>query len=202
MPIALFGPVKSTRLAVVGNIAHARSLGGLNVNARRSEPFWAGPITTPNIAISDRKGWLAWLDDCVDRNLRIDLVHPQYRYPDGYNEDSWPLVADPLLVSTPDRRTIVVSGLEAGMVLLAGTRMTLIQGGAASYRKLNETVTVSSALAQELSIGPRIPAGVFVAGTAVRFAEPFCRVLVVPDSWEADEDIAPLTLTFEVSEVA
>lgn len=202
MAVPLFGPVKSTRLGTVKNIAYARGLGGLNINARRSDPYWAGSITTPNISIIDRKGWLAWLDDCVDRNLRVDLVHPQYRYPDGYSEDTWPLVTDPLLVSVTDRRTIVVSGLELGMVLPAGTRLTLIQGDVTCYRRLREAVTVTSETAQTLPIGPRLPAGVFVAGAAVRFALPFCRVVIVPDSWEADEDIAPLSLTFEVSEVA
>jgi len=192
--------LKATKFAPVSGITFGRDQGGLGVSGRQAEPYWAGTLTTPALSIADRKKALADLGYWVDMNRRISFVHPQRSYPDGFDADSWPLDDDPTVTSFTDRRAIVVSGLEAGMVLPRGTRFTLMQDDLRCYRELPLDVTVSSAVAQTLNVSPRLPLGVFADDCAIRFVDPEVRLAIVPDSWSADEDIEGLPLSFDVSE--
>lgn len=192
--------VRATKLGVVSGLAYGRDQGGIIINSRHVEPYWSGTFTTAPLTRADRIAGLAWLDDCVDRNLRVDFIHPSYQYPIGYDSSDWPMVGDGSLSSVTNLRTIVVSGLDVGIVLRAGSRLCLIQDDVVCYRKVVTTVTVSSAIAQSIAIGPRLPPGVFAAAATVRFANPYVRLMVVPESWEPDEDVDDTQIAFEAME--
>lgn len=193
--------LRATKLGIVSGLAFGRDQGGLLINSRHVEPYWSGELTSPPLTRAERIEALAFLDDCVDRNLRLDVVHPSYRYPIGYTSADWPMGgADAELSSVTSLRTIVVSAMNVGIVLTKGSRLCLIQGDTICYRKVVTTVTVSSAIAQSINIGPRLPPGVFVAGATVRFANPFVRTMVVPESWDPDESIDDENLRVEVME--
>lgn len=194
--------LRSTKFGIVSGLAYGRDQGGLIINARHVEPYWSGTFTTPPLTRAERIEGLAWLDDCVDRNLRVDFVHPSYEYPIGYDSSDWPMgLIDGSLSSVTNLRTIVVSGMTVGIVLTAGSRLSLIQDDTICYRKVVETVTVSSAIAQSISIGPRLPPGIFAGGATVRFANPHVRLMIVPESWDPDEDVDDTPLGFEAMEV-
>lgn len=193
--------LRATKLGIVSGLAFGRDEGGLIINSRHVEPYWSGVLTTPPLTRAERIEALAFLDDCVDRNLRVDVIHPSYRYPIGYTSADWPMgVADADLGSVTNLRTIGVSGMTVGIVLRKGSRLCLIQGDTVCYRKVVSTVTVSSTIAQSISIGPRLPPGVFTVGATVRFANPFLRSMVVPESWDPDESIDDEDLSCEVME--
>lgn len=200
MAINFRGPVKATQFRPVSGVSFARSEGGLMITSRHMEPYWAGTMTTPVLSVHDRKSWLAWLEDCVDLNRRVDFVHPYYALPAGFEDATWQMVGDGGLVEVTNRRSVKVSGLYVGDFLPFGTRFTIMQGELRCYRRLAADVTVTSSISQPLPVGPRLPLGIFAAGAAVRFKNPMCRLMVVPDSWEADEDIELLPLSFDVSE--
>ena len=194
--------VRSTRLGVVSGLTYGRDRGGLIISSRNVEPYWSGTFSTAPLTREDRAEALAFLDDCVDRNLRVDFIHPLYRYPVGYNSATWPLgLVDASLGSVTNLRTIVVAGLQVGTVLRKGSRLCLIQGSTICYRKVTAEVTVASAIAQSLSIGPRLPPGIFAPAATVRFANPFVRMMVVPESWDPDEDIEDTEVSWEMMEV-
>jgi hypothetical protein len=190
------------RLKPVSGLAFRREKGGLLINKRNAEPHWEGQFRSDNLAIGAYADLSTLLTDIVDRNDRIDFVHPRYALPRLYTPATWPLLADPELVSVTNLRTIVVSGLNNGMQLLRGDRLALIQGAneLVGYRSIAEDVTVTSTLAQTLVITPRLPFNVFVAGAKVRFKNPAARLAVVPDSWDADEQAGPSPLSFDVTE--
>lgn len=181
-------------------LTFGRDLGGLGLTGRTADAYWTGTLTTNALSIADRQKALADLLYWADMNKRISFVHPQYRYPQGYDADSWPLTDDPVVTAITDRRHIAVMGLEVGMVLPRGTRFTLIQGDLRCYRELPLDVTVSSATAQALQVSPRLPLGVFAADCTISFVAPEVRLAIVPESWQADEGLEPAPLAFEVSE--
>lgn len=193
-------PIKADTLRVVSGITFGRDAGGLGLTGRKTEPYWAGTLTTPALSIADRKQALSDLNYWLDMNKRISFVHGLYHYPEGYDATTWPLTADAVITEVTDRRTIKVSGLEVDMVLPRGTRFTVMQGALRCYRSLPTAVTVTSALSQALPVSMRLPMGVFEAGATVRFAEPEVLLAIVPDSWDGAEDIDLLPLSFDVSE--
>ncbi|HTM77010.1 MAG TPA: hypothetical protein VL133_05225, partial [Devosia sp.] len=174
-------------LRVISGVVTARDRGGMIVTGRRAEPRWAGSFTTDKLTRDDWADLVALLDDCVDRNLRVDFIHPLFKVPRSYTLDTWPLAADPVLVAVTDRRHIVVSDLTVGLVLKRGDRLTLIQDELRCYRKIAVDTVVTSAIAQTLQLTPRIPAGLFAAGSIVRFKYPPIRLAIVPDSYQAEE---------------
>lgn len=192
--------LRTTHLRLVSGLAFGREEGGLIVSSRHVEPYWSGTVVTPPLARDDRIEALALLDDWVDMNRRVDIVHPLYRWPVGYDEQTWPMVGDATLDAVTDLRNIVVDGLTAGMTLRAGSRLCIVQGDSVCYRKIVTTVLSTTALSQSLNIGPRIPPGVFANGATVRFEDPFIRTMVVPDSWDASEDIEDEPLEIELME--
>lgn len=187
-------------LRVVSGVVTRRDLGGMLITRRKFEPYWAGPFTTDKLRPAAWSDLVAFLDSCVERNLRVDFIHPRHAVPRDYTVASWPLALDPALVSVTHGREIVVSGLEVGMTLKRGDRLTLMQGELRCYRRLPADVTVASAIAQALPIGPRLPLGVFTAGAGVRFLNPPVRLAIVPDSYQDDEIYQPTAITFETEE--
>lgn len=201
MAVTLPFNLRRTSLGIVDGLAFGRDLGGMLINSRHVEPYWSGVLTTPPLTRAERIEALAFLDDCVDRNLRVDVIHPSYRYPIGYKSTDWPMgLLDAELESVSDLRNIVVSDMDPGIVLTKGSRLCLIQGDTVCYRKVATTVTVSSAIAQSINIGPRLPPGIFAPGCTVRFVNPFVRTMIVPGSWNPDESVDDDDLTFEVME--
>lgn len=194
--------VRATRLGIVSGLAFGRDEGGLNISSRHVEPYWRGTFTTPPLTREDRIEALALLDDWVDMNRRVDFIHPSHRFPIGYSEDDWPMSGDATLDSVTDLRNIVVDGLTAGLVLRAGSRLSLIQAatGEVCYRKIVTTIASTTALNQTINIGPRLPPGVFAAGATVRFEDPPVRMMVVPESWDPDETVEDVELVFEMIE--
>lgn len=187
-------------LRVVSGVVTARDRGGMIVTGRRAEPRWAGPFTTDKLSRNEWADLFALLDDCVDRNLRVDFIHPLYAVPRSYTLDTWPLAADPVLVSATDRRHIMVSGLTVGLMLKRGDRLTLMQDDLRCYRKIAVDTVVTSAIAQTLQLTPRIPSGLFAAGSIVRLKNPPIRLAIVPDSYAQDEEYSPTPVTFETEE--
>lgn len=187
-------------LRIVSGITTRRDRRGLLITGRRNEPYWAGPFTTDRL---DPDMWsivTAFLDNCVDRNLRVDFVHPRRAIPRAYTMGSWPLVADPIVTAVTHGRQIVASGLQVGMTLKRGDRLTIMQGDLRCYRRLENDLVVASAVSQALPISPRIPLGVFTPGAAVRFKNPPVRLAIVPDSYPQDEVYEQTAITFETEE--
>lgn len=187
-------------LRIQPGIAHKRDRGGMLITQRRLEPYWAGQFTTDKLAPAAWADLIAFLDNCVDRNLRVDFVHPRFALPRAFTEATWPLFADPLLVSITHGREIVVSGLQAGMQLKRGDRLSLMQGELRCYRSLAADVLVSSSISQALPLTPRMPLGLFAAGAAVRFKAPPVRLAIVPGSYQDDEVARQFPVTFETEE--
>ncbi|HTN64031.1 MAG TPA: hypothetical protein VL147_21165 [Devosia sp.] len=206
MPVAFPSDifVASDSLAIDLGISVSRSEGGLNITSRRSDPFWRGRITTPPLpAWADdnvRAGFVAWLNWAVDLNMRIDFVHPKYQLPGHYTEDTWPMAGNAVLLAVPDLRTIVVSDLVVGMVLKRRDRISITQGDIVVHRWIGEDVVVSSAIAQQLVLTPRLPIGVLAAGAQVVLQNPVMRFVILPGSWEGEDALEPMPVSFEVSE--
>lgn len=193
----LFGVV---RLLPYSGIATQRSRGGLLLTQRVVEPGWRGRFATDFLDPDEHQHLATTIADIVDRNERIDFVHPLYVRPRAFLGAVWPLVADPLLVSVTHGREIVVSGLEAGMELRRGDRLTIMQGELRCYRSIQSDLVVSSTIAQALPITPRMPVGIFAAAAAVRFIDPVVRLAIVPDSYDIEETSKPSPISFEVEE--
>lgn len=193
--------IRHVNLRIVSGKTHGRDLGGMIINSRHTEPYWTAEFTTPPLSRADRIAVLGDLDRWVDENIRLDFVHPLFMYPEGYDASTWPLATDPELESVVDLRTIEVSGLGVGMVLPRYTRLTLIQSdGSVCYRRIRTAVTVASALSQQIEVTPRLPPGVFSNGATVRLEEPFVRLMIVPESYDSDDDIESEPLTFSAEE--
>lgn len=201
MPVSFYDArVRATTFSPKPNVAMQRSESGLVITSRFAQPVWTGSFTTPPLTRSQRTGWLDWLDDCVDRNLRVDFVHPIYAYPQGYDSSSWSMVGNATLISVDDLRHITVSDLDSGLSIDAGSRLCIVQGTRVCYRKIREDIASPNPISQQITLSPRIPPGVFAAGAEVRLTNPYCRMMVVPESWDADEDIEDIPLTFEMME--
>lgn len=185
-------------------IASAQSEGGLVVTSRQSDPFWRGRFTTRPL-----EGWqgnnehadlLAFLINAADLNLRVDIVHPRHRYPSAYTEATWPMSGDGMLEDVTDLRTIVVSGLEGGLILRRGDRLSIVQDALIAHRWIAAGTTVASEIAQELTLTPRLPLGIFAEGASVVLENPKMRVMIVPGSWDATEAGNPTPISFDVME--
>lgn len=187
-------------LRVQSGLATKRDRGGLLLTSRRYEAYWAGSFTTDKLLPGAWADLVAFLDTCVSRNLRVDFVHPRHAVPRAYTAATWPLGGDQALVSVTNRYQVVVSGLQVGMTLKRGDRLSFLQSGSVCYRRLTADVVVSSTTAQSLAIEPRLPLGVFTAGAAVRFRNPPVRLAIVPDSYDADEVYAPSPISFDTQE--
>ena len=187
-------------IRIVSGIAQRRDRGGTLITRRRNMPFWAGPITSDKLFPRDRADYVAFLDNCVSRNLRIDFVHPRFQTPAAYTLATWPLVVDPTLASVTHGHQIVVAGLQLGMQLKRGDRLTLVQGELRCCRPLSADLVVASTTAQALPLSARIPLGVFTAGALVRFRLPPIRLAVVADSYQDEEVYAPTPITAEFEE--
>lgn len=187
-------------LGVVG----ARSEGGLIITSRKSDPFWTGKLTTAKLepwrGNNRHARMLAFLSDCVDRNLRVDWVHPRHDYPGSYTADTWPMLGDGSLNDIVDARTLDVQGLVAGMVLARGDRIAVLQGDIVVHRWVAEDVVVDSAISQAVPVTPRLPVGLLAPSATVRLANPPLRFMIVPGSWDTDEAHEPTSISFDVAE--
>lgn len=184
--------------------AYARSEGGLFVTSRKADPFWNGPMTTQPL-----QGWqgnnqhadfLAFLTNCVDRNLRVDFVHPRHRLPSAYTDDTWPMAGDASLNAVTDAWTINAAGLSTGLILKRGDRLSVLQGDLVVHRWVAANLVVSSAISQNIQLTPRLPIGVLAADAVVVLRDPKMRFMIVPGSWDGEEVANPSPITFEVSE--
>src|SRR5690606_38491999 len=128
--------------------------GGLFITSKKADPFWSGPMTTQPL-----NGWsednqhadfLAFLNDCVDRHLRVDFVHPRHRFPSAYNSVTWPMVGDASLNEVTDAWNIDISGLASGLILKRGDRLSIKQDDLIVHRWVNSPLVVSSEISQKV----------------------------------------------------
>lgn len=187
-------------LQVVSGIKSVRTRGGLVITGRAVEPRWTGRFTTDKLDIDEWRDLAAFLTDCVDRNLRVDFIHPRHVVPAGYTLESWPVLVDPVLVSVTNRRLIIASGLTLGVVLQRGVRVSLMQSGLICHRMIAADTVVTSTVAQALPLTPRLPIGVFTADALVRFKQPPIRLAIVPDSYVLDEEFNQTPISFDTEE--
>lgn len=200
MPTTIPAPIRTTNLSPRSGKSYRLGEDGLVITSVYRDPVWQGEFVTPPLDAEDRGELLAWLDDCVDRNLRVDYVHPLYKYPAGYKESTWPLVSDPTLSAVVNQRQITVAGLSDTLTLPKGTRLSIIQGNRVCYRRLAAAVAAPSSISETIEITPRIPLGVFAPSALVRFERPFVRMMVIPDSWDSTEDIEATPVAFSMVE--
>ncbi|HEV7345784.1 MAG TPA: hypothetical protein VGN60_09170 [Devosia sp.] len=200
MALILPAALGVVRLVPASGIASQRSRGGLLLTQRVVEPGWRGRFATDFLEQAEHQDLAAFVVDVVDRNERIDFVHPRYARPRAYLGGVWPLATDPQLVSVTHGREIVVQGLEVGMQLLRGDRLTIMQGELRCYRAIQADLVVSSSISQALPISPRVPVGLFAAAALVRFVDPAVRLAIVPDSYDIEESARPGPISFEVEE--
>ncbi len=206
MPVPFPAYAGSAKIGVLPDlgVASARSEGGLVVTSRKSDPFWSGSLTT--IKLEPWQGgnrhaqFLAFLSRCVDLNLRVDWVPPRHRLPGAYTAQTWPLIGDCSLVDVPDQRTLRVGGMQAGLVLSAGDRVAVLQGDSVVHRWVAEDVIVSSAIAQNIAVTPRLPIGLLAPAAVVKLKDPVLRFMVEPGSWDTHEASEPTAITFSVME--
>ena len=194
------GNIKTTKLGIVSGITYGKEESGLIINGRHIEPYWMGTFTTPPLTEIERIQQLHLLDRYVDLSIRVDYVHPRYALPYNYTAATWPLVSDPQLHGITDLRHLTISGLQVGMTLPAGTRFTLVQDDLRCYRKVTSDVVVGSSVSQAIEVTPRIPPGIFAPGCSAVFKNPMVRMLVVPESWDASEDIEDEPLSWDMWE--
>lgn len=185
-------------------VVAARSQGGLVITSRKIDPFWQGTLTTTKLepwrGNNQHARFLSFLSRCVDLNLRVDWVPPRHRLPGAYTEASWPLVGDFELVDVPDQRTLTVGGLEEGLVLGTSDRIAVLQGDLVVHRWIAEDLVVSSAIAQDIPVTPRLPVGLLLPGAMVRLENPPIRFLIEPGSWSTEEVAEPSAISFRVME--
>lgn len=181
-------------------IAMARTVGGLIVTSRRSDPFFRGTITTGDLEIATHSYLQAFLIDCVDQNRLVDFVHPRHVVPRSYTLENLPWPGTGTITALPDNRTVTLSGLPIGLELKRGDRLTLEQGDLRCGRWIQSDVTVGSAIAEALPITPRLPIGIFAPGAFVQFKNPVMRFMVVPGSFSMAEAYRPTPISFDVSE--
>ena len=184
-------------------VASARTEGGLVITSRNSDPFWKGTMSTRRLSglgTNEYADFVAFLSRCVDLNLRVDFVHPLHRLPSAYNDATWPMIGDAALADVVDLRTIRLSGLPVGLTLRRGDRLSIMQGDLIGHRWIASPLTVSSTIAQDIEITPRLPLGVFAPGAAVALKDPKMRFMIVPGSWDTTEARDGTPVSFEVAE--
>ena len=182
-------------------IASERSEGGIVITSRRSDPFLSGRVSSRDLQPAEHADLEAFLIKCIDENMLVDMPYPRRRVPVGYTVDTWPMAGNGSLVGVTNLRTITVSGINTGIVLRRGSRLSLVQGAAISHRWIGETVTVASTISQALSLTPRLPIGVFAPGAVVMLKDPKMRVRIVPGTLETAVTVDRLQkISFEVEE--
>jgi|GEM_PF-2536936 len=185
-------------------ISHARSQGGLVVTSRNSDPFWRGRMTTQPLGVfggnNQHADFLAWMIWAADNNMRVDFVHPRHRLPGSYTADSWPMIGNASLISTPDQRTLRVSGVTEGIELRRGNRIAVYQSDLVVHRWVAADLTVTSEIAQNIPVTPRLPLGVLAPAATVALADPKMRFMIIPGSWDAAEVADASQISFEVME--
>ncbi len=206
MPVDLpLNAFTSLDLAPDLGVIAARSEGGLVITSRRFDPYWRGIFTTGPLdprGDNERADFLAWLVWAADLNMRIDLVHPRHRYPSAYTATTWPMVGDGSLVSTPDMRTLNISGVPVGTLLRRRDRVSVIQDDIIVHRWIAADVEVASEISQSIPVTPRIPIGVLAPGATVVLENPKMRFAIVPGSWDDSqaEVYGPSPIAFEMME--
>lgn len=183
-------------------VAFGRQRSGLLVAGRSNhQPYWGGPIRTGKLYPYEYAALYEQLHDGIERNLRFDLLLPRFRVPRAYTADTWPLEADPTIEAVTDLYTLSVAGLQVGMTLRRGDRLTIVKGELRCHRMIRGgDVTVASATAQAIPLTPRLPIGVFEADDVVKFIDPVLRVAIVPGSIDMPEEYRPTGGAFEVTE--
>jgi len=152
-------------------------------NVRVADPFWAGEITTVALENNELAEWEAFIQDCVDRNLSIDFLHPLHRCPSAYNPSSYPGSGTGSVTSIVDGRTIEVSGLATGLVLRKGDRLSIEQDDRVMHYMVGEAKTLGSS-PEDIVITPRLREGLFTTGATVRFLNPKMRLKITPNSYK------------------
>ena len=181
-------------------IARARTIGSLVVTSRGSDPVVRGKMTTGKLSLAERQDWEAFLVDAMDRNLRVDFVHPRHRTPISYTLDSLPFAGTGSAIEFPDLRTMSASGLPVDLMLKRGDRVGIEQSGMKLCRWMRADTTVASTTDQDLPLTPRLPIGVFSAGATIRLLDPVMRFLVTGIDTMA-ERYEQTPISFSVEEV-
>jgi hypothetical protein len=185
-------------------IAYARTHGGLIVTSRNADPYWHGTMTTQPLGVfgenNQHADFLAWMIWATDNNMRVDFVHPRHRLPRSYSADNWPMIGNASLISTPDQRTLRVSGVTEGIELRRGDRIAVYQSDLVVHRWVAADLIVTSEVAQNIPVTPRLPLGVLAPASTVALADPKMRFMIVPGSWDAAEVANPSQISFEVME--
>lgn len=162
-------------------IYSSRTRGGFISNVRVADPYWSGELVTVGLEKAELEAWEAFLQDCIDRNLSIDFVHPLYRCPISYNPDTVPGSPTGTVGTFPDSRTIAVSGLASGLILKKGDRISLEQGDRVMYFMVGADVTIGASTTN-VNIVPRLRTGLFTSGAVVRVVNAKMRVKITPNT--------------------
>src|SRR5690606_14519949 len=159
------------------------------ITSRNSDPFWRGTMTTKRLNVwgenNEHADFLAWLVWAVDRNMRVDFVHPRHRLPRGYSSDTWPMTGNGSLIGTPDMRTLNVSGVPDGVQLKRGDRISVEQDDIIVHRWIAADTLVESTINQAIAVTPRLPIGVLAPAAIVVLKDPKLRFMIVPGSISA-----------------
>lgn len=171
-------------------IATSRSRGNESSEVRYADPLWGGRLTTTVLSAKQLKQWEAFISQCSDEFVTVDFVDPSFRVPMDYTVTTlsaltWPGVTGIGEVnSITNLRTLVCSNVPTNFSLRRGDRVAVTEGTEVAYRMVSEDVVASGATFN-LKLTPRLPLGLFSSAAQVRFLNPFVRLRVAPNTWDA-----------------
>lgn len=184
-------------------LAFSQAEGGLIITSRQYEPSFRGSMTTRPLLPTEYSDLEAFLFEAVQRNRRLDFVHPKHTIPRFYTDATFSALGwngQANLTSYVDLYTPVFSGLPVGLRLMRGDRVAFTEGTKNQHKIIAADVTVASAISQQISLTSRLPIGVFTSSCIAVFFEPVLRFMIVPDSIGnriiADEIYPSLSLDF------
>jgi len=194
------------KIALQHTIYSSKTRGGFVSEVKVADPYWTGEFTTVSLTREELAEWEAFLNECVDRQLSIDFVHPLYPCPVLYNPDTYPGAGTGQIQALVDGRTITVDGLDPSLHLLKGDRISIEQSGRVMYYMLAQESlpigdtwltdgdgTILTDGDEDLSVGggsvyhemmltPRLRTGLFTAGATVRVLGAKMRLRISPNS--------------------
>jgi len=185
-------------------LAFTRTEGGLIITSRRSDAYLSGRMVTRPLEVNEYKDLRAFLNAAVQRNRRLDFVHPKFVRPMDYtlaqlsSMFGWSGLAG--VVNLDDLFTPRLSGLPVGLQLRRGDCLSFRDGLKNSYKTVESDTLVASNSSQAVPLTSRLGIGVFSLSAAVHFVDPVLRFMVVPDTindvMSADELFPSLSLDF------
>ncbi len=198
---------ESLQIALQHTIFSSKTRGGFVSEVRVADPYWAGEFVTVSLTREELSNWEAFLNECIDRQLSIDFVHPFYPCPITYNPDTYPGAGTGQVQAFVDGRSFTVDGFDSSMSLKKGDRLSIEQSGRIMYYMVAEDVTSfeesvlsdgdgvsltdgsgellfveQSAIYPTIKVTPRLRTGLFTAGATVRLLGAKMRLRISPNS--------------------